>query len=139
MFIYLIPGVCFFISEIVQAFAGSGEVGAKARTEASKLKKKSTGIARLKKFSFLVNLGCLLVFLPIFIYLITLVRNDGEVNTFDPYQVLGIQQGAPAGEIKKAYRKLSLKYHPDKNKGNKVAEDNFMSTAKAYEALTDET
>ena len=41
-------------------------------------------------------------------------------------------------EIRKAYRKLSLEYHPDKNQGNKLAEEMFMKVAKAYEALTDE-
>jgi translocation protein SEC63 len=133
---YIIPGLYFFISEIFQAFFGSGEIGAKARTQievdkAKKLKTKSTGITRLKKWSFLVNLFFLSIFLPTFIYLFTLVRNDGEVYTFDPYQVLGIEQDAAPTMIKKAYRKLSLKYHPDKNKGNKLAEELFMKTAKA--------
>ena len=45
--------------------------------------------------------------------------------------------GAEAREIKRAYRSLSLQYHPDKNPGNKMAEDMFMKIAKAYEALTD--
>jgi translocation protein SEC63 len=71
--------------------------------------------------------------------LITLVRHDGEVFTFDPYSILGIESGTSANMIKKAYRKLSLKFHPDKNPGDKTAEDTFMKIAKAYEALTDET
>lgn len=142
--IYLIPGTYYALSEVFQAFAGSGEIGAKPRTElekskAAKLKKESTGMSRLRKPAFIVNLVLLAICLPIFIYLVALVRNDGEVNTFDPFQVLGIEQNAPASDIKKAYRKLSLKYHPDKNIGNKVAEEMFMKIAKAYEALTDET
>ena len=71
--------------------------------------------------------------------MITLVRHDGEVFTFDPYSILGIESGTSANMIKKAYRKLSLKFHPDKNPGDKTAEDTFMKIAKAYEALTDET
>ena len=71
--------------------------------------------------------------------MITLVRHDGEVFTFDPYTILGIDTGTSSNAIKKAYRKLSLKYHPDKNPGDKTAEDTFMKIAKAYESLTDET
>lgn len=142
--IYLIPGIWFALSEVYQAFAGSGEIGSKARTKtetakAEKLKKVSTGLARLRKYPFIINLAILAVTIPIFIYLVTLVQNDGQVSTFDPYQVLGIEHTAIASEIKKAYRKLSLKYHPDKNIGNKLAEEMFMKIAKAYEALTDET
>eukprot|EP00602_Paraphysomonas_sp_CaronLab_P011137 CAMPEP_0185040402 /NCGR_PEP_ID=MMETSP1103-20130426/38433_1 /TAXON_ID=36769 /ORGANISM="Paraphysomonas bandaiensis, Strain Caron Lab Isolate" /LENGTH=583 /DNA_ID=CAMNT_0027579695 /DNA_START=292 /DNA_END=2043 /DNA_ORIENTATION=+ len=67
-----------------------------------------------------------------------MVYTHGEVSRFDPYQILGIEPGLDVGDIKKAYRKLSLKYHPDKNPGDKVAEEMFMKIAKAYEALTDE-
>ena len=80
-----------------------------------------------------------MVFGLLFVYLIRLVIADGHVQAFDPYSILGVDQGAAMGDIKKAYRKLSLIYHPDKNTGNKVAEEMFMKIAKAYEALTDET
>jgi len=49
-----------------------------------------------------------------------------------------VDPNAEDKEIRKAYRKLSLEYHPDKNQGNKLAEEMFMKVAKAYEALTDE-
>mmetsp|Transcript_87522 Transcript_87522/g.171189 ORF Transcript_87522/g.171189 Transcript_87522/m.171189 type:complete len:661 (+) Transcript_87522:73-2055(+) len=142
--IYIIPGTWYALSEFVLAFVSSGEVGATARTQseakkAAVLKKKTTGFARLNTTSYLTNLGCLVFAWVCFLYLMTLVVNDGEVNTFDPYTILGVAQEATVGEIKKAYRKLSLKYHPDKNIGDKVAEEMFMRIAKAYEALTDET
>ena len=51
---------------------------------------------------------------------------------------MGVASNAEDKEIRKAYRKLSLEYHPDKNPGNKIAEEMFMKVAKAYEALTDD-
>ena len=56
----------------------------------------------------------------------------------DYYEVLGIAKGASAEEIKKAYRKEALKYHPDRNQGNKEAEEKFKLAAEAYEVLGDD-
>lgn len=56
----------------------------------------------------------------------------------DYYEVLGIQKGATQDEIKKAYRKLAVKYHPDRNPGNKEAEDKFKEATEAYEVLSDD-
>ncbi|MBC91438.1 MAG: molecular chaperone DnaJ [Flavobacteriaceae bacterium] len=53
----------------------------------------------------------------------------------DYYDILGISRGASASEIKKAYRKMAIKYHPDKNPGDKSAEANFKKAAEAYEIL----
>ncbi len=56
----------------------------------------------------------------------------------DYYEVLGISKSASAAEIKKAYRKMAIKYHPDKNPDNKEAEEKFKQAAEAYEILSDE-
>lgn len=55
----------------------------------------------------------------------------------DYYKILGIGKDASADDIKKAFRKLSLKYHPDRNPGNKKAEEKFKEIAEAYEVLSD--
>jgi molecular chaperone DnaJ len=55
----------------------------------------------------------------------------------DYYEVLGVTRNAEAEEIKKSYRKLAIKYHPDKNPGDKVAEEKFKELGEAYEILSD--
>ena len=55
----------------------------------------------------------------------------------DLYETLGVSRSASADEIKKAYRKLAIKYHPDKNQGNKEAEEKFKEISHAYEILSD--
>jgi len=55
----------------------------------------------------------------------------------DYYEVLGIDRSADADEIKRAYRKLAMQYHPDRNPGDKEAEEKFKEAAEAYEVLSD--
>lgn len=56
----------------------------------------------------------------------------------DFYEVLGVSKGADEREIKKAYKRLAMKYHPDRNQGDAGAEEKFKEVKEAYEVLTDE-
>uniref|UniRef100_A0A4W3JCS7 Translocation protein SEC63 homolog n=1 Tax=Callorhinchus milii TaxID=7868 RepID=A0A4W3JCS7_CALMI len=79
-----------------------------------------------------VSLICGWILLCCLLYKVSIIEN--REKEYNPYEVLGVDPGASIGEIKKQYRQLSLKHHPDKG-GDEVL---FMRIAKAYAALTDE-
>ena len=56
----------------------------------------------------------------------------------DYYEILGVDKNATSDEIKKAYRKKAIQYHPDKNPGDKEAEERFKEAAEAYEVLSNQ-
>ena len=66
-----------------------------------------------------------------------MIKDMPEVRNY--YEMLGVTKNASSSEIKKAYRTLAIKYHPDRNLGNKAAEEKFKDINEAYEVLSDQT
>lgn len=65
------------------------------------------------------------------------IGRDGDQMAEDYYQTLGISKDASEDQIKRAYRKLAMKYHPDHSKGDKSAEEKFKKISEAYAVLSD--
>jgi len=103
----------------------------KKRYEKFKTKIKNQNI---NKNIFLYN-GLFLLFLLLFIETIKKFKKDNKV-VFNPYEILQIPESSSVYDIKKAYKQLTLKYHPDKNQGDKKSKELFMNINKAYRALT---
>jgi translocation protein SEC63 len=124
--------------------ASDKDIGAVSRTSAEKRKadqlKKETKSQLFASRGFAINLGVTITCSLLFVWLLWKVSTDeGQVNSFDPFAILNIDSAADSKLIKKAYRRLSLMYHPDKNPGDRAAAAKFIMVKKAYESLTDET
>jgi translocation protein SEC63 len=103
------------------------------------VEKKRAG--RVRKFG--VRAVVQLVLIVAIIYLIFVLldwisKAPEGIKPFDPFEILAITPDATDKEIKSAFRKMSLKYHPDKNPGDNIAAGRFIQASKAYEALTSE-
>lgn len=140
--IYLVPSWIYIFKSFKKVLsADDATIGAVSRTSAEKKKaenlKKESKVSNLfKNRTFLYNFIATIVLTAVFFWLLGNVAEDGEVNSFDPFNILEIDRGSDDKIIKKAYRSLSLKYHPDKNPGDREAEAKFMMVSKAYETLT---
>ncbi|KAK4745405.1 hypothetical protein SAY87_011717 [Trapa incisa] len=92
---------------------------------------------RISNLSTCSNLTLVLLWV-VMIFLIYYIKNmSSEIKVFEPYSILGLVPGASESEIKKAYRRLSIQYHPDKNPDPEAHTYFVESISKAYQALTD--
>ncbi|GMI18503.1 hypothetical protein TrLO_g14667 [Triparma laevis f. longispina] len=141
--LYLLPSYIYILRTLYRQYVAKDDFKApRTSAEAAKI----TKIKELKKKesvltskSFLLNLGLTVTLTLLFLFLASTLSQDSEIMSFDPYEILNIDRAATTKDIKSAYRKKSLKYHPDKNPDNPTAQATFMLIAKAYEALTDPT
>ncbi|XP_004308042.1 PREDICTED: dnaJ protein ERDJ2A-like [Fragaria vesca subsp. vesca] len=92
---------------------------------------------RISNFSTCSNLTIVLLWVVMIILVYYIKTQSSENQVFDPFQILGLEPGAPESEIKKAYRKLSVVYHPDKNPDPDANKYFVEKIVKAYQALTD--
>ena len=88
-------------------------------------------------FFFYIFLTAILCYL-LYLSLIQVKKNSGNIKSFDPFEILEIPTNANTSQIKRAYKILALKYHPDKNPNDSQAKAKFMLINKAYESLTNE-
>ena len=94
---------------------------------------------KIKRKNINLNLLLNIIFFLFLLYLfIACCQKVQKKEIFDPYELLEISPTDQISKIKKSYKKLSLKYHPDKNKGDKLAKEKFMQINKAYKILTNE-
>jgi translocation protein SEC63 len=142
---YLLPATWYNIKQFylfLEARANVGKDLGKGRTAAERRKFERIREERKKcnnlfTSCFTVQFIILLLLWALFVFIMALAGADSEIMQFDPHKILGVEPGAEIKQIKRAYRKQSLIWHPDKNPGNSAAEEKFMTIAKAYEALTD--
>ncbi|XP_061997214.1 dnaJ protein ERDJ2A-like [Rosa rugosa] len=92
---------------------------------------------RISNFSTCSNLTIVLLWVVMIVLVYYIKTQSAENQVFDPFHILGLEPGAPDSEIKKAYRRLSILYHPDKNPDPEANKYFVEKIAKAYQALTD--
>lgn len=94
---------------------------------------------RISNFSTYNNLTILMLWVIMVMLAYHIKSNSHEVEIFEPFSILGLEHGATDSEIKKAYRRLSIQYHPDKNPDPEAHNYFVEYISKAYQALTDPT
>lgn len=87
---------------------------------------------------YIIQFIIFLVLFGFFLKVVIALSTVSEIQAFNPFDILGIGEGSADKAIRKAYRTLSLRHHPDRNPNDPSSAAKFMLIAKAYQALTDE-
>ena len=91
----------------------------------------------VKTSGFITKLVIIILSILVGLWAYSNMGDGSKMIGFDPYEILGVEMDASIITIKKAYRKLALTYHPDRNSNNPEAAAKFIQISKAYECLTD--
>eukprot|EP00744_Colponema_vietnamica_P008698 GILI01012399.1.p1 GENE.GILI01012399.1~~GILI01012399.1.p1 ORF type:complete len:646 (-),score=242.57 GILI01012399.1:204-2141(-) len=94
---------------------------------------------RFANFGTYLKIFCTVLVWILFWLAFERTQVDTQIKVFDPFEILQLSSGSTEADIKKAYRRLSLLYHPDKNVNDPMAASRFIAVSKAYQVLTDET
>jgi translocation protein SEC63 len=142
LLVSIIPLIYFILKRIFykKAFTSKNYKNCECINCLQRLHKHNEKIKK-NKFNFTFYFMIFMVIVLSYLFYLSyfeIVKNGSNFKRFDPYEILEIEVGTEEKAIKKAYRRLSLKYHPDKNPNNLQAKAKFIMIAKAYEALTDE-
>lgn len=139
--VYAVPATYVTVGKLLRATVLQEKITNRKLLPGEQEKTKRLATLRSQKVwstCFVVQLVALaLVWIVLFI-LLSSYSSGGDIKQFDPFEILELEHGATDNEIRRAFRKLSLRYHPDKNKGDQEAADKFMLISKAHESLTDE-
>jgi len=147
---YMLPGTYYLVfKQLLPALLPRTDAGLVPRTEAERckakqLKEEARSSNKLMSCGVITNAVLLTLTYALFVFLVLRVWNDAEIAQFDPYAILEIATDAEDRTIRKAYRSLSLKWHPDKHSAGEdeqrlLADKNFKDIGEAYSVLSDPT
>jgi translocation protein SEC63 len=139
--VYAFPATYLILGKLLRATVFAKPTASrrllKGEEEKSRLLKEKTG-KEVWSACFIFQLVTLVIVWTLLFILLTSYSSGGDIKQFDPYEILNVDHDSTSSQIRSAFRKLSLKYHPDKNPGDPEAANMFMLISKAHDALTDE-
>lgn len=140
--IFLFPFTYYMLKKIVYGELDLGEGGKNCGCKTC-LEKQSQRINAARKtwmrFGFFIQIALCLFLWYLFFIAAKEVKEIKPIKSFDPYEILESEAGADLKVLKSQFRKLSLKFHPDKNPDDPLAHQRFIDLSKAYKTLTDDT
>lgn len=137
----LVPWSYFFLKRLGSSPVETPKHGCPCSlcaTARSEKKTKSSSWSSRISFRFIIECVVLILLWVCCFKIATQLRQTVTIAAFDPYEILGVDSFASSKDIRRAYRTLSLKHHPDKNPNDPASSAQFILIAKAYQSLTDD-